>query len=154
MLVRCCVLLCLILSAACSRVRPPRDQVTPLLPAYRLYSDDGPAFTDSARIVVKDAGRWRAMWTQATSTQSSDVPLPDVDFGREMVLIVAAGRMTPGDQIHVDSAGTRSGSFVVVVRTLECRRFSADVYPLEIVRVKRSDRPVLWVERRERAGDC
>ena len=94
-------------------------------------------------------------WAQATSTQPAPPPLPTVDFEREMVLVVGAGRMTPGDQIHVDSAGVRRDFFVAVVRTIvQCRPFPADAYPLEIVRVARSDKTATFVERRERAANC
>ena len=59
------------------------------------------------------------------------------------------------DQIHVDSAGVRRDFFVAVVRTIvQCRPFPADAYPLEIVRVTRSDKTATFVERRERAANC
>ena len=45
--------------------------------------------------------------------------------------------------------------FVVWVRTIvQCRRFSGDVYPLEIVRVGQSDKPPHFIERRERGASC
>lgn len=143
----------LLLVAAC--VRRPPDRVTPVLTSARVYYDDGPAFRDSVRLVVRDPEAWQSIWAQATSTQPSPPPLPAIDFGRDMVLIVGAGRMTPGDQIRVDSAGVRGRLFVAVVRTtLECRPFAADAYPLEVVRVRRSDKSVSWVERRDRAAHC
>jgi hypothetical protein len=81
--------------------------------------------------------------------------MPTVDFGRDMVLVVGAGRMSPGDQIRVDSAGVRRGFFVAVVRTIvECRPFPAEAFPLEIVKVPRSDRQATFEERRERAAHC
>jgi hypothetical protein len=132
---------------------PP--SLTPVLPSTRLYSDDGPAYTDSARLVVRDMASWQQVWAQATSTQASPPPLPQVDFAEEMVLLAAAGPMHPGDQIFIDSAGVRAGVFVAIVRTVTaCRPFPAAAYPLDIVRVARSDREVTWSERRERAPDC
>ena len=129
--------------------------LTPVSSTARVYYDDGPAFRDSVRMVVREASTWQAVWARATSTQAAPAPLPAIDFGREVVVLVGAGRMTPGDQIHVDSVGVRGGSFVVVVRTtVECRPFPADAYPLEIVRVSRSDKPPSFVERRERAAHC
>jgi hypothetical protein len=63
--------------------------------------------------------------------------------------------MHPGDQIRVDSAGVRAGVFVAMVRTITaCRPFPAAAYPLDIVRVLRSDLEVTWSERREPAPDC
>jgi len=140
--------------AACPH-RPAADTLAPVVSTARVYYDDGPAFRDSVRMVVKDITTWQNVWAQAMSTQSSPLALPSVDFGRDMILVVGGGRLTPGDQIHVDSAGTRGGYFVAVVRTIvQCRPFPADAYPTEIVKVKRSDRPAAFSERRERATNC
>jgi hypothetical protein len=129
--------------------------LAPVTASTRLYSDDGPAYTDSVRLAVRDMTTWQNVWAQATSTQGQPPQLPQVDFAREMVLVAAAGQMHPGDQIRVDSAGVRAGVFVAVVRTITaCRPFPAAAYPLDIVRVARSDLEVTWTERRERAPDC
>jgi hypothetical protein len=81
--------------------------------------------------------------------------MPGIDFTQEMLLVVAAGRMSPGDQIRVDSVGVRNDQYIAIVRTtVECEPFPADAYPMEIVRVRRDERPVGWVERRERAAHC
>ena len=143
------------LVAACHRGAAGTEVLTPVLSTARVYYDDGPAFRDSVRMVVRDGAAWRTVWAQATSAQPAPPPLPAVDFEREMVLVVGAGKMTPGDQIHVDSAGVRRDFFVAVVRTIvQCRPFPADAYPLEIVRVTRSDKTATFVERRERAANC
>jgi len=129
--------------------------LAPVLSSARLYYDDGPAYTDSVRLVVRDVTTWQQVWSQATSTQGAPPPLPEVDFGREMVLVVGAGQMHPGDQIHVDSVGVRQDVYVAIVRTITaCRQFPTPAYPLEIVRVARSARQVTWSERRDRAADC
>ena len=147
--------MCYTLVAACHRGTPGIEVLTPVLSTARVYYDDGPAFRDSVRMVVRDGAAWRTVWAQATSTQPAPPPLPAVDFDREMVLVVGAGKLTPGDQIHVDSAGVRQDFFVAVVRTIvQCRPFPADAYPLEIVRVRRSDKQATFVERRERAANC
>ncbi|MDH4349753.1 MAG: hypothetical protein OEW80_02850 [Gemmatimonadota bacterium] len=145
-------------ASACARGGAAPTVVAALAPvtaSTRLYSDDGPAFTDSVRLAVRDMATWQQVWAQATSTQGEPPPLPQVDFSQEMVLVAAAGQMHPGDQIRVDSAGVRTGVFVAVVRTITaCRPFPAAAYPLDIVRVRRSDLEVTWAERRERAPDC
>lgn len=139
----------------CSHAIPGLEVLKPVVTSARIYYDDGPAFKDSVRMVVRDSTTWKRVWAQATSTQPSPPPLPEIAFGHEMAVLVAAGRMTPGDQIRVDSAGVRQGFFVVVVRTIvECRPFPAEAYPLEIVRVADSDNPPSFVERRERAAHC
>lgn len=131
------------------------DTVAPVLDTGRLYYDDSPAFTDSLRQVVKDLAAWRDVWNTATSTQPSPPRRPVIDFNESMVVVVAAGRMSPGDWIRVDSAGERNNLFKVYVRTVvECQRFRADAYPFEIVRVRRSDAPIDWVDRQEEAENC
>lgn len=152
-LVLCLFACTAVLATACRKA--PRDAMAPVPAAHRVYTDDGPAFRDSLRLVVRDVNSWSEVWNQATSTQAAPVPLPTIDFGREMIIVVAAGRMSPGDVIRIDSVGTSGGRLVVVVRTIaECRPFSAEAYPLEIVRVRRSDGPVSFIERRDRAGEC
>jgi hypothetical protein len=143
----------LTLSGACHRggINP----LTPVRPETRVYYDDGPAIRDSARLIVRDSAAWHTQWRRATSLQPTPPPVPPLDFSREMAVLVAAGRMSPGDQIHVDSAGVQGDYFVVWVRTIvQCRRVTGEVYPLEIVRVRQSDKPGYFVERRERAASC
>lgn len=135
---------------------PPAENMVPLDPDARIYYDDvAVAFTDSIRLTIRDVETWRNIWSRATAGQASAPPLPAVDFSRQMVLLVGAGRLRSGDQIHVDSVGTRKGTTIAVVRTtVECQAFPAVAYPFEIVRVKRSDRAVLFVERRSKPDDC
>jgi len=129
--------------------------LTPITSTALLFYDDGPAYRDSVRIIVRDAATWSTVWARATSTQPTPPPQPSIDFAHEMVVVVGAGRMKPGDQIRVDSAGERSGLYNVVVSTVVgCRRFAADTYPLEVVRVARSDKQVSFIERRDQAGNC
>jgi hypothetical protein len=131
------------------------EALAPVLPISRVYYDDGLAFRDTVRMVVEDSMTWKQVWRQATSTQASPPARPEVDFDSEILLVVGAGRMAPGDQIRVDSVGVRKGFFVVVVRTTtECRPLAADVYPLEIVRARRTGKPVAFAEHRERGGNC
>lgn len=135
---------------------PPRpsDTLVPILASGRVYYNDGPAFRDTVRRIVRDAAGWQALWQQVTSTQPSRLPAPAIDFAREMVVVVASGLTAPGDQIRVDSAGRRGNTFVVIVRTtFECQPFPPSIYPHEIVRVPRSDLPAEWVERVQRAPE-
>jgi hypothetical protein len=141
-------------AATSSPARAP-DTMAPVLAGGRVYYNDGPAFRDTVRQIVRDAASWQTMWKQVMSAQQSTVAAPTVNFDSEMIVVVAAGLMTPGDQIRVDSTGTRGGRFVVVVRTTaECQPFPASIYPHEVVRVTRSTLPVEWVEHVQRAPTC
>ncbi|HET7275695.1 MAG TPA: hypothetical protein VFI91_11075 [Longimicrobiaceae bacterium] len=130
----------------------------------RLYYDNGGGIRDSMRMVIRNAETFDEVWGRATAGQSSPPAMPTVDFGTEMVLLVAAGRMTPDDQIHVDSVrvhrergadGEVDESMMVLVRVTDgCEDFNAAAYPLEIVRVRRFDGPVVFTERSEPAPTC
>jgi hypothetical protein len=143
---------------ACTRtvvVQPPPQTLNAVTSSQRVYTDDGIGFPDSARIAVRDAATWQDVWQRATYSHPNPPPMPGIDFTQEMLLVVAAGRMSPGDQIRVDSVGVRNDQYIAIVRTtVECEPFPADAYPMEIVRVRRDERPVGWVERRERAAHC
>jgi hypothetical protein len=134
---------------------PPVDDLRPLDASARIYYDDQTAFTDSLRMGIYDLESWQSVWDRATRRQASPPPLPQVDFDRQMLILVSAGRMHQGDEIHVDSVGTRGDRTVAVVRTvMACQPFPAASYPLEIVRVKRTSEPLVFVERKAKSEEC
>jgi hypothetical protein len=153
-----------VLLAACGGARPAAPGPAPLGPVVQaavIYDDDAGGMRDSVRLVVRDPAAFEVLWRRATDGQASPPPLPAIDFTREMVVAVGAGRMTPNDRIRVDSVGgLRQGpggrdAMVVLVRTTEgCERFPAAAWPLQLVRVRRHDGPVVFVERRVRAEAC
>lgn len=138
--------------------------LTPIGTDARLWRDDGGGIPDSSEHVVRDMDTMRDFWQRATSTQTTPPPLEEIDFRRQMVLIVAAGRMSPEDEIRIDSIGVRSEAVpggdtrdVLVVQftiTENCSRFPGDVYPVEIVRVRRYEGPVRFNGRRHRSESC
>lgn len=143
------------LVASCQRAPVVTPALAPVLPSDRLLYDDQTGYQDSVTMVVRDPATWGAVWRQANQNQASIPPIPAVDFNTHMVLVVGAGRMTPGDHIRVDSLGVRGNAFVAVVRvTEECQPFPADVYPLEIVKAPRDTREVLFDIRRVRGTQC
>jgi hypothetical protein len=113
--------------------------------------------------VVRDEGTLRAAWAQATSKLSLAPPVPVVDFTREMVVLVGAGRMTTEDEIRVDSTVVQQirtpsdeveSVLGIIVRTTKgCGRFDVEGYPLQIVRVRAFPGDVRWIERNQQA-DC
>lgn len=135
---------------------------SPIPSAARIYYDNSGGIRDSLRLVVRDNATLNQVWTQATSGQTSPPPAPTIDFGREMLIVVGAGRKTAEEQIRVDSlavqrvpaAGGEQTLFAVIRLTEGCQRFNIDAYPLEIVRVNRFEGPVEFVERRSRSEDC
>lgn len=142
----------------------PPPGLSPLTDRARLYYSDSGGIADSARIVVRDVEEWRRVWDQATARQDDPPPLPAVDFEQNMVVLVAAGRSTPGDRIRVDSAGvvqqptTGGGTervLRIVVRTVRtCGDFQGESFPVEIVRVRRYEGSVSFVERTRQGPGC
>lgn len=139
---------------------------TPMPPPVPLYTDNGGGIRDSTRVVIRDAAALVQYWERATGPQASPPPVPSIDFDREMVVLVALGRATPEEEIHVDSllvrrelnaAGDRVETLSIVVRTVQgCGRFRTEAFPLEIVRARKFDGPVRWDERRQQTpcGDA
>lgn len=155
--------------AACGRGggAPPPPGPAPLAPfpaATRIYYDNSGGISDSLRVVVRDADEFGRIWRQATSQQGAPPPAPQIDFTRDMVIIVSSGRLTPDDQIQIDSVGVSremnaAGQMqetlsVFTGTTLACRRIEIDAYPLEIVRVRRFDGPIRFIDRRRQAENC
>ncbi len=156
------------LAAGCGgktiQVEVPAARAWPVDGGARLYRDDAAVLPDSIRMVLKDAVAFTQAWAQATSALDQPPPAPQIDFARYMVVYVGAGRSHPGDRIQVDSVGFRrevdsqnpSREIEViyfVVRTiLEPDPFPGESFPIEIIRVERSDAPVRWEERRSGGG--
>jgi len=138
--------------------------LSPVAQSAVLYDDDAGGLRDSVRVVVRDAAGLERLWRQVTAGQSTPPPAPVVDWEREMVVGVAAGRMVPNDRIRVDSVGVRREPgpdgkerevMAVLVRTTQgCERFTSAAFPVSLVRVRRYAGAVVFVERRERAAGC
>lgn len=162
-----CLLVATTAIAGCGRGSPavPAPAAWLFVPEdATVYYDNAGGIQDSLRLVVRDDATLRDVWAQATSQQASPPPPPEVGFAREMLLVAAAGRLTPEDQIRVDSVvvqhrtlatGKQEEVLAAVVRIIEgCRRFETPAFPVQIVRIRRFDGPVVFVERRERAANC
>ncbi|HEU4457142.1 MAG TPA: hypothetical protein VFR81_29000 [Longimicrobium sp.] len=155
------VLACAVTACGGGGGAPP---LSPVPQAAVLYDDDAGGLRDSVRVVVRDAAGLERLWRQATAGQSAPPPIPPVDWRREMVVGVAAGRMMPNDRIRVDSVGVRREPgadgkerevMAVLVRTTQgCERFTSAAFPVSLVRVRRYPGAVVFVERRERAAGC
>lgn len=148
--------------AGCQR-SPATSPWAPVPSSAVIYSDNSLVIQDSLRMVVRDRGALQALWDRL-ALAGDPPPAPTVDFDREMLLVVGAGRMTPEDRIQIDSvvihktmteSGRREEVLEAVVRTVEgCRRFRSDAYPIQIVRVRRYPGAVQFVERHETVQDC
>lgn len=160
-------LIALLVAGACGGGSSPPPGPAPMAPfpaPVRLYYDNTGGIADSVRMVIRDAQEFDRVWRQATSQQSVRPTPPAIDFTNEMVLVVGAGRMTPEDRIAVDSVGVSetmnaAGAMVetlsvIVETTLACQRFDIPAFPLEIVRLRRFDGDIRFVERTQQAQNC
>lgn len=144
-------------------VAPPAVR-TPFPPAVRVYYDNGGGVQDSLRIVIRDAATLAPLWKQATSAQPSPPPAPTVDFSRDMLVLVSAGRKALEDEIHVtdvsvtpklNTAGVTEDVLDITVELKQgCRRVMSDGYPVEIVRMRRFTGPIHFVEQTVPAQNC
>jgi hypothetical protein len=145
-------------------VQPAAPAAAPYPAPQRLYYDNGGGIQDSLRVVIREEGTFRMRWDQATSRQAVPPPLPEVDFGRDMVVLVSAGRMTTEDQVRVDSAtvgqamdaeGGMQPVLTLYVRTIRgCGRFNVDAFPVELLRLRRFDGEIRFSEARTQAEGC
>ena len=154
----------LLLSSACASAPRPGPPLGPIAIESRLFRDNAGGIRNAVERVVRDSTAWRATWTEVTSTQSDRPPLTAVDFSQNMVLVVAAGRMTIADAIRVDSVGNRSEmneagkrqDIVAVYYTIvrDCPPSTREAFPVEIVRVKRSMSQVRFFKKSEAGPGC
>lgn len=111
------------------------------------------------RETVRDAEAWHRLWTGLTArVRSPLLPLPEVDFAREMVLVAAMGqRPTGGYNLHIESARADGNELVaLVVETSpgpRCGVTSSLTAPADAVVVTRSTLPVRWTVR-QAVNDC
>jgi len=160
------VALSAMIAAGCSHASqaPPPAPLGPIAPEARLLSDNSGGIRDSTRLVIRDAAALTTTWRQVTALQSNPTPMPTVNFARDMVVLVAGGRMSPADEIHVDSAGVRREATtggkqqnilaILFTVTEGCRQFTRDAYPVEIVRLPRYAGEVRFIGKRERGPAC
>jgi hypothetical protein len=92
------------------------------LPMVRLRSEPYSFTFNSgldrpARLVVRDAVTWRAIWTQIYARQSPVPTLPSIDFSSEMLVVVALGSHSTGGYsilLRGASEGANNGIAVIV----------------------------------------
>jgi predicted small lipoprotein YifL len=106
------------------------------------------------RLAVLDSADWAAIWKRIVGS-SSTAPKPEIDFSREMLLVVGMGQAPcMGYQINVDTVFRDKGQRIyAVVRErhhgARCGCLNEVVSPVDVIRVPRSLRPVTFLERQE-----
>ena len=111
--------------------------------AYALYS----GVTTPQDLVIRDAAAWSALWALIHATQRPVPPLPDVDFGQEMIIAAALGTRSTGGYNVLLTQATEDASAVhiQVVETSpgpDCVTTQALSQPIDLARAPRRDAPV------------
>lgn len=163
LLISLCALLVLAIPALCigQVTRNESGPVTkvPVTPLAPTISGQRMAFTaglflDQLRIVVRDRDTWVEVWNRINSGPNSHnaPPMPEIDFTSEILVVAAMGlRPSSGFQITIDTAYLYESfpRLEVVVRSVEntrCGGFTVLTAPIDIVRIPRTERPVIFRE--------
>lgn len=119
-----------------------------------LYRNAKSQLPSSVRLAIMDTADWTAVWKRIVGSGTPSAA-PNVDFSREMLLVVGMGQAPcMGYQINVDTVFRDEDKRVyAVVRERHhgsrCGCLNEVVSPVDVVRVPRTLRPVTFLERRE-----
>ncbi|MGH7636966.1 MAG: protease complex subunit PrcB family protein [Gemmatimonadaceae bacterium] len=113
---------------------------------------------DRSRLVIRDAHAWSAFWNQAYRSHIPLPSVPEIDFGRNIVIVAGMGsRNTGGYGITFHSVHEADDVLYVVVRESSpgrsCIVTQALTQPVIAVRVSRPNAHVKFIERSE-TFDC
>ena len=155
----------LVLSAGCANVElstsPSNGDVLPFVRlraepySYSYYS----GFAEPARLVVRDAVQWSAVWARIHAGVTPQPARPEVDFSREMIIVAAmGGRNSGGFGILIeDATAIGSDGVAVTVRSIapgsRCIVTGALTAPVDVARLPRRNGVVQFTERMQ-THDC
>jgi len=123
-----------------------------ILPPDQVYYSDESRLTEAAEMVLRNDSEWQSAWGQITGLASDP---PAQNFRTSMLLVVNGGRMNPGDRVQIDRLERRGEEVVVLYRIIEdCGTLRSDVFPVQVVRAERQDRPMRFEVQRVRAPHC
>ena len=115
------------------------------------------SITEPGRFVIRDRDEFYKLWQRMTALCSDKLPLPEVDFSREMMVVAAMGQQpSPGYGITIDGACEVNNQLEVSVRstTVQCGgQLGVMTSPLDIARVPKTDLPVVFRETKV-TSDC
>jgi hypothetical protein len=112
----------------------------------RLDSGTFSSIQKPRTVVVRDMETWQALWKEH---RGGTLPLPKVDFAKEMVLGAWAGtRPTGGYVITIQEARLKNGTLTVSVRSEspppDAMLIQALTQPFDLVAVKKTGAKTVW----------
>jgi hypothetical protein len=135
--------------ASCGRGVPAPITI---LPPDQVYYSDESQLTEAAEMVVRNDAEWQRTWGEITGLATDP---PAQNFRSTMLLVVNGGRMNPGDRVQIDRLEHRGQELVVLYRIIEdCGTLRSDVFPVQVVRAERQNRPVRFEVQRVKAPHC
>jgi hypothetical protein len=116
-----------------------------------LLNEFSSGMTDSLRVVFSDSASWADAYARVYMNHGRPPSVSNVDFTREMVVLVALGtRSSGGFAIGIDSARSTSTDVGVYVHTTSpgatCGTTAALTQPVHAVAMPRTTLPVRFVE--------
>ena len=135
----------------------PITPMGPKRPGPRTSFTTGGGIWDQLRLVVRDRDGWLDVWKRIhrpnpnRGSYPEPPPLPEIDFSREIVVVAAMGRRpSSAYAIIIDAAYERNDRLEVVVRSVEnrkgCGAYTIITAPVDIVRLPKTERPVVFRE--------
>ena len=147
-----------LVAVACSSSEISTSPPGTAIPIVRLRSDPYSfaffsGMNTPARLVVRDAVTWQAVWAQLYRGTSPVPPTPAIDFSREMVIVAALGtRGSSGYDVLVDGATEAdAGGAAIAIRSTSpgvgCASLTVLTQPVDIARMPIRNGAVTFVER-------
>lgn len=129
------------------------------LPVWRLEPVELSGLTEPTQRVIQDPVEFSALWARIYSHTHSLVPVPPVDFAREIVVVVGLGKKaTTGYSLHiVNAVYGYPGTVVRVMVSLEepgqnCAVSPLVSSPVAILRMNKPPVPVVFETYTHRLG--
>lgn len=115
-------------------------------------------FNTPTQSVIVDATAWREAWFHLVAARRPLPPVPELDFSKQIVVIVAMGRqISGGHSIRVVSVKRQAGGVLVSALAQEpgkgCITTGNITSPADVVVLPASAQPVAFELRREKR-DC
>jgi hypothetical protein len=115
-----------------------------------VYLTSNSGIQKRERTVVTDSVSWARMWTRLTADHVIPLPLPEIEFDSNVVVVASAGTTAAGHSVRIDSVTSSTMGMKVHVRDIIydlCGPSDLEVrYPAHAVRVRRPAGPLHFVE--------
>ena len=113
--------------------------------------------SEPATMVIRDANQWRMTWAAITSNHSP-MPVPEVDFSRDMVVLVALGTRSTGGYTAAIERIQRTAEGISVDYLAQspgdrCGTTAALTQPMDFVFIARVEGPATFT-RHDQTFDC